>query len=405
MTSRVAGGGSSALAFACLLVLVGCRGESAERGGAGGGAADERTATDVTSADRSGRPEVARWAVDPEPALTIGGEGADSVELYGVRGLVRLTDGRIVIADHPPRILVVDPDGRLLESFGRPGEGPGEFGLIDRMQRLPGDTLLVADWSNGRRVSYLTADGGLVRSVTPLSAPPPRFVGALADGSLVGVAPHRLPRPNTGSDVAWVRAEAVLLRYDPDGTAPDSLGMVPDREALIIPGLGSFMPGFPLLETFVVPADRRIYVATGERSEVRVLSPEGEELGVIRGDHNPHPLVEDDLIALFGPGGALAGAAAPDRVRTVDWNVPNDRTLPAVTAVLVDRAGRVWVEEGSRDREVPATWFVFDPSGEPIAKVTMPARFEPFDIGDDRVLGVSKDELDVERVQLLEIVR
>jgi hypothetical protein len=43
---------------------------------------------------------------------------------------------------------------------------------------------------------------------------------------------------------------------------------------------------------------------------------------------------------------------------------------------------------------------VFDPDGSMIARLSMPGGFLPTQIGDDFVLGITRDELDVEHVRL-----
>ena len=52
------------------------------------------------------------------------------------------------------------------------------------------------------------------------------------------------------------------------------------------------------------------------------------------------------------------------------------------------------LEEGS------PSWSVFDPEGRLLGTVVTPEDFAPKHIGDDFVLGVWKDEVDVERVRL-----
>jgi hypothetical protein len=61
------------------------------------------------------------------PTLVIGGEEAKGVELGVPLGLVEVA-GRIVILETaPPFLRVLTTDGRLLQTLGRRGQGPGEF--------------------------------------------------------------------------------------------------------------------------------------------------------------------------------------------------------------------------------------------------------------------------------------
>jgi hypothetical protein len=51
----------------------------------------------------------------------------------------------------------------------------------------------------------------------------------------------------------------------------------------------------------------------------------------------------------------------------------------------------------------PSVWSIYDRDGRWIADCTLPPRFAPAEIGDDCVIGVSRDEDDVERVTLLSL--
>ena len=77
-----------------------------------------------------------------------------------------------------------------------------------------------------------------------------------------------------------------------------------------------------------------------------------------------------------------------------------DQTLPTISGLVVDREGNVWAEAYDPELENPRTWSVFEPTGQLLAEVIMPPRFRPYDIGSDFVLGVIRDQLDVERIHL-----
>ncbi|HEX2168517.1 MAG TPA: hypothetical protein VHG09_14880, partial [Longimicrobiales bacterium] len=53
------------------------------------------------------------------------------------------------------------------------------------------------------------------------------------------------------------------------------------------------------------------------------------------------------------------------------------------------------------DRE----WHVFDRKGSWLGSVSLPARFLPYQIGATWILGSSRNELDVETVQVLRLSR
>lgn len=51
----------------------------------------------------------------------------------------------------------------------------------------------------------------------------------------------------------------------------------------------------------------------------------------------------------------------------------------------------------------PLAWTAYE-DGAPVARAELPPRFFPFEFGRDWVLGITYDELRVERVHLLELV-
>jgi hypothetical protein len=98
------------------------------------------------------------------PSLEIGRAGGDpSHELYRVSGAVRLTDGRIVVANSgSSELRYFDSNGDYLKSVGRRGGGPGEFTGDLKLLPYHGDSLLVWD-ARLRRFSLFDLNGAFVR--------------------------------------------------------------------------------------------------------------------------------------------------------------------------------------------------------------------------------------------------
>ncbi|MBC7897716.1 MAG: hypothetical protein H7066_20020 [Cytophagaceae bacterium] len=53
----------------------------------------------------------------------------------------------------------------------------------------------------------------------------------------------------------------------------------------------------------------------------------------------------------------------------------------------------------------PSTWSVLGANGKWLADITLPARFRMLEAGRDYVLGVSRDEDDVESIVMLRLLR
>ena len=101
--------------------------------------------------------------------LRIGVADGDPAYMFGgVTGLVRLTDGRVVIGDgqnHTVRFF--SPEGVLLATVGKGGAGPGEFSGFINLLLGPGDTILAVDYRNARG-NIISPDGESVRSFPAL---------------------------------------------------------------------------------------------------------------------------------------------------------------------------------------------------------------------------------------------
>jgi hypothetical protein len=80
--------------------------------------------------------------------------------------------------------------------------------------------------------------------------------------------------------------------------------------------------------------------------------------------------------------------------------MPCPATKPAFGEILSDEVGNLWVGEWTSYPLTPERWTVLDRSGRWLGEVVMPGRFLPFVIGEDWVLGVEWDDLDVEYVVL-----
>lgn len=64
----------------------------------------------------------------------------------------------------------------------------------------------------------------------------------------------------------------------------------------------------------------------------------------------------------------------------------------------VSPQGHLWVRQPGEPGG-PVAWIVYDLEARPIGRVTTPAGFEIHEIGRDYVLGVGRDEMDVEYVE------
>lgn len=135
----------------------------------------------------------AQRTVDPKEAWRLGGDDDDDVLLGMVAGGALGADGNVYLVDRQlAQVLVVAPDGSLVRTLGRQGEGPGEFSNPQSLFFLPDGRLAVVQGFPSR-VTTLNPDGtpgGEIKVGGEASEGGFRFMRELrvAGGKLVGCA-------------------------------------------------------------------------------------------------------------------------------------------------------------------------------------------------------------------------
>lgn len=84
---------------------------------------------------------------------------------------------------------------------------------------------------------------------------------------------------------------------------------------------------------------------------------------------------------------------------------PRADSFPSVQRLQIDARGDIWVTEYTppwKERRVTA---VFAADGPWLGTVEIPGDFEPLEIGEDYLLGVLTDELEVEHLVFYELER
>lgn len=391
--------------------------------------AEVRDSAGVRIVDNHGGawPEDAVWEVGTA-LLDVGGHDvAPEYQLYEVRGGTRLPDGSVVIADNGSHQLrFYDSSGTYLKSAGREGQGPGEFGGIWRMELYRRDSLLVWDNRN-MRLSVHDRDGRFVRTfmLDPSAEGVARFPGRelihFRDGSLLGLEWLGQQLAEAGHGV--VRTEATLLRFDAEGHELESIGTFPwmeyyvSDEQVVMPNGMAMNSRAPLmfgLTLQLAAADSSFWVGAGD-PELSQYDMQGQLLQRVRRLDLERRPATPALVAQFIEVRLAAleqmnnGEDFRARQRRLMEDMPTADFLPAYGWMLVDREGNLWVrhDPGVEDPEDPrpSLWDVFGPSGSFLGTVELPQRFVPLEIGADYVLGVQKDELDLEYVLLLPLLK
>lgn len=341
---------------------------------------------------RPERCEVTRLASSPTDA-----------EFSRIAALDLDSRGHIYVADQGrASVVVLGPDGRLLRSIGRRGEGPGEFDYIRNVQVLPGDSLLVFDGGLYRTSIFgpgMDRPSRTINHAEDASLTPPNWVEKIPGRPALFAVHREAFSPDEPPSRDYTRKQAVRVLDSRGGLVRDSVLVLPaPNDVLIARRQGSvaaapFSFGRPSL--LRLGPDGRIYYGQGDSLAIRVFSPEGKEVAKFALDHAAPEVTSSDLHAeleQFAGNQMIQDAMreqAPDR-----W--------PVFNRFVVDDRSRIWVGLATPSGE-PTNWLVFDGRGEVVCSAPLPKNIELKRIQDGRAYGVEVDDLDVPRVVVYQV--
>ena len=376
-------------------------------------------------------------ALSAEPTVLVGEEeGAPEYQFGRIAAATRLSDGRLAVFDGMAHELrFYDAAGKFLSKTGGEGGGPGEYKLVSWMTRLRGDSLMVHDIM-AQRITVLGPDGGVARSVNLAAAtPPPPAVEGAAGGArsrivMSGMGRYRVLAPFAdGSLLARVagapamgqqgvtRDSAVYVRLAPDGSLRDTVGtFVGDETQLSTAGSSGNMNVMvgppPFGRTTQVAVDRDgFWLGTADRYELARYDAAGRLVRLVRRPVEPLAITEADVAERKRQDleGTITVGNRQDegvfrRMAEQRWeNATIPKTMPAHGALMADANGHLWVREVTRPVDRVPRWTVFAPDGTMLGTIAMPEGFRPLEFGDEYVLGVRKDDADVEQLALYQL--
>jgi hypothetical protein len=79
--------------------------------------------------------------------------------------------------------------------------------------------------------------------------------------------------------------------------------------------------------------------------------------------------------------------------------------MPAFAGLHADVLGYLWVDEYRRPGDDTPVFDILDPDGALVGRTTLPAVSEILEIGEDYILALHRDELEVEYVELFSLHR
>lgn len=375
----------------------------------------ERDSAGVLVATTSGARARAQigWVVDAAPEYQVGELAGEEPYIFtSIGGTRQLADGRVAVLDKRScELRFFGPDGVFVELTGGLGEGPGEFGWRCALLPLSGsDSLVVSD---GARLSFFDQRGRFAHRLRVLW--PGKYVT-----HVIGVSGERV-----------LVEERTLITSRSEGLAREPSTA---KFALLEVGSGrvAWESSLQAKESYTVmvtgsPAGRGIWPLPFDILPEAALGTNGHYL--MRGENHAPDILEFDTSGRLRRIVRLAEAEVVptaetldkyvefrlhlldipdpdvDRKRVLDglrWRyeqMPLPDIMPVFSRLLLDDMGWLWAELYRFDVQQPFRWLVFGPNGEGLGSVDMPPDLQVRQIGQDFVLGVWRDDNDVEYVR------
>jgi hypothetical protein len=402
-------------ALAALAVLSGCGGDTSSASDAEfAGTIRDSVGIQIVENPRNGL-----WAADggwtTEELLTIGEAAGDADYQFGqIAAVDVLSDGRIAVLDQQAqRVQIYGADGTYQQTFGGPGNGPGEFSpnamalFVGR-----GDTIVIPDMGN-QRVTVIPTEGAA--SSFPLRMEQGIPMGFDISGGGVLVSQRRAM--NMADPTAQTDDEDLVLAQAYDGTILDTL-LTPRRG-----GTFEMTGGVPRITLFAAEpqwatlSDERLAYASNDAYRISVYGSDGNLERIVEFPHEARPVTEEERrIVLDLVRASMEENGAPAQM--VDQMIGAmgfADNWPAFARLRGGPHGTLWVQrlsdlssmsDDERENWNPQLdqggpeWDVFESDGRYGGVVELPARFTPFAIEEDRIYGVFRDDFDVQYVRV-----
>ncbi len=382
---------------------------------------ERRPVPPVTTQDSAGVPittiqiqldSVREWQLVEPPIVTIDGSRTGDSTAFAVIGAVRWIGNRQILAADlgNTKLYLFDSAGAYRRSFGRHGDGPGEFERIAAVSVLPGDSLYIEDPSR-RRLSVWSPRSGYVRAAPIPEAPNLEAwpVNAWAQGPdrlvVLRAAIGPVPTMKVGEPVQRWQMIAHLTLHSANG---ELLARTPQFDGAYT---GAFAQGdarlpFANAPVAAISPTRTVY-GSGQRFALTILDSAFDRVREVRWPAMDEPLTEAEIAAVRSEIG-LTLRGSPSRQRQVldvtlaKAVLPKER--PSIGRVILDSDERIWVERFEAERlgsPFPRSsdrWTILDRNGSPIGRLRLPSGTRLEAVDHDRVLAVTRDSLDVQHI-------
>lgn len=348
-----------------------------------------------------------QWRVATEPALSVGAfDSNDTVTFRDISAAVRLGDGRIVVADGGlhSRLTALGPDGRLLTTIGRYGEGPGEYRYVTTLQAGPDDSLYVFDVGQQRLMAF-TGDGHVGRTERVQSAGTHMLRSVSRLSNSVWVASEE-GRPTLGVIDQIVRDTIAVGLLSPTLGRMKVLTHLPTAMAVTFSVGGQTAFGSALFSPRVLRATwgRCIFLSGDEDSSIEVYAESGEHVASISAPGVRRPVTPEAVSAYIQARLVRAATAQDTAAVEAKGRTSHPEYLPYFNQMVIDEWGDVWLEEYSPPLGSGGRWHVITQLGQDMGVAVTRPRLTIFEITAAGVLGAWAGAFDEPTIVVLPLL-
>ena len=295
------------------------------------------------------------------------------------------SEGRMVALDPEANHLkVLRPDGTLIDTLGRRGQGPGEFRRPTNIAVARGDSVYVFDNQLNRLTVFTPPPSSeRARSVTITSAGGSVTEIQVLEGVLVGRF-----TPGYTRKEGMRRPQHATWRLLRETGVPGDTLLISKRRKLATsfqgPGVViAYLPFGRVTRAAPGPGDR-LYHGFTDSLYVRATSLDGSRETVAIVPADPIPVTEAERDS------ALSGIDAKIRGQ-IESAFPE--TKPAFTDLVIAEDGRLWVECPTEEAGADTTlWWILDPESKTIHEIQLPSEVDLEVVQSGKAYGTTTTE-------------
>ena len=243
------------------------------------------------------------------------------------------------------KIRVFDPMGLLLRTFGRKGQGPGEFSGPGSLRIMADGNLVVGDILK-RTFTYLTLDGKHLKTVSTSKLP----VGLVRIDSGGFVYQYKRGR--------GYKAVDELIKYDPNlNPIMKFHSFERTRKSRVI---NPYTVGF----LFDITKDDNLIWLLSSAYDIHVVDPRGKTIRRIVKDNDPIKITNADKDRYT--------KEASSQMPSVRLRIEFPDYYPVSSRLFIDDRDQIYIRTYEKDAQGGVYHDVFDPEGRYIVRFTLP---------------------------------